>query len=80
MAKRILKEDTIKEIFEATPHILKFPQKKMWIDYDQEADVLYINFKRPQEATDSEMMEDGILLRYRNEELVGVTILEASKR
>jgi len=52
----------------------------MWIDYDKEADVLYINFKRPQKATDSEMMEKGILLRYRDNELVGITILDASQR
>jgi len=80
MAKEMIKEGVIKEIFEATPHILKFPQTKMWIDYDQEADVLYISFKRPQKATDSEMLEDGILLRYKKDELVGITLLEASKR
>jgi uncharacterized protein YuzE len=45
-----------------------------------EADVLYISFKRPQKATDSEMMENGILIRYRGEKIVGVTVLEASKR
>ncbi|MFC1715492.1 DUF2283 domain-containing protein [Candidatus Poribacteria bacterium] len=52
----------------------------MWIDYDKEADVLYIGFKRPQKATDSEMLDNGVLLRYREKELVGVTVLEASKR
>lgn len=25
----------------------------MWIDYDEEADVLYISFRRPQKATDT---------------------------
>ena len=38
--------------------------------YDQEADVLYISFNRPQKATDSEMTKDGILHRYRGNELV----------
>ena len=52
----------------------------MWLDYDKEADVLYINFKKPQRATDSEMLENGVLLRYRDAELVGITIMEASKR
>ena len=50
------------------------------IDYDQEADVLYISFKRPQKATDSEMLENGILVRYRGGQVIGLTILEASKR
>ncbi len=49
------------------------------IDYDKEADVLYISFKRPQRATDSEMLDNGVLLRYKDDELVGLTILEASK-
>jgi uncharacterized protein YuzE len=39
-----------------------------------------LNFKRPQKATDSEMLDNGVLLRYKNDELVGITILEASKR
>jgi len=80
MAKEIINQDTVKEIFKTTTHVLKLPHTKMWIDYDKEADVLYINFKRPQKATDSEMMENGILLRYRQDELVGVSVLDASKR
>jgi len=31
-------------------------------------------------ATDSEMHENGILFPYKGDELVGITILEASKR
>ena len=58
----------------------RFPSRRFWIDYDQEADVLYISFKRPQGATDSEMSEEGILYRYRDEELVGLTILDVSSR
>jgi uncharacterized protein YuzE len=57
------------------------PAGKAWIDYDDDADVLYLSFKRPQKATDTELLENqGILLRYRNKELVGVTVLDASKR
>ena len=72
--------EIMSEVFKATPHLLKFPVTKMWIDYDREADVLYISFKRPQRATDSEMLPNGIVLRYKNSELVGITVLEASKR
>ncbi|HCX89510.1 MAG: hypothetical protein COW04_01095 [Deltaproteobacteria bacterium CG12_big_fil_rev_8_21_14_0_65_43_10] len=43
-------------------------------------DHFYISFDRPQKATDSEMSQDGILHKYRGEKLVGITILEASKR
>lgn len=56
------------------------PMEKPWIDYDQEADVLYISLKRPQKATDTKFLEDReILLRYRGKDIVGITILEASK-
>ena len=80
MAKEIIKDNMIKEVFNAMPHLLKFPVKKLWIDYDEEADILYISFKRPQKATDSEMLKKGILLRYKGKEMVGITVLEASKR
>ncbi len=80
MAKEVLEKNTMDELFKVTHSLLRLPQKKMWIDYDEEADVLYISFRRPQKATDTEMMEDGILLRYKDGELVGLTILDASKR
>jgi len=65
-------------IFRAAPYLTRFPTKRFWVDYDEEADVLYISFERPQKATDSEMTDEGVLLRYRGDRLVGVTILEAS--
>jgi uncharacterized protein YuzE len=80
LEKQIVEERKIEQMVEVTPYLLKFPYRKMWIDYDKEADVLYINFKRPQKATDSEMTKKGILLRYRDNELVGITILDASQR
>ena len=42
---------------------------KLWIDYDEEADVLYLSFQRPQKATESEMRDDGVLLRYKRDKL-----------
>ncbi len=80
METQTIEERNVEQMVKATPYLLKFPYRKLWIDYDKEADVLYINFKRPQRATDSEMMKNGILLRYRDNELVGVTILDASQR
>lgn len=76
----VLERETVDEILKVTHSLLRLPQRRMWIDYDEETDVLYISFKRPQKATDSEMTEDGILLRYKEDELVGITVLEASKR
>lgn len=80
MEKVTISEDVMSEVIKAIPHILKFPLTKTWLDYDKEADVLYISFYRPQKATDTEMTEDGVLFRYRDDEIVGITIMDASKR
>ncbi len=59
----------------------KLPASKMHLDYDDGGDVLYISVQRPQKATDTVDLDDeGVLLHYRGKELVGITVLEASKR
>jgi len=73
MAKTI----SIQKISEIVPYILSMPSKVMWIDYDEEADVLYISFEKPQKATESKMIND-MIMHYRKDEIVGVTVLNAS--
>jgi uncharacterized protein YuzE len=75
-----LKEKDFSLILKTVPQLVRFPVQKMWIDYDEEADVLYLSFRRPQHATDSETREDGIIVRRRGKEIVGLTILNASTR
>lgn len=75
-----LEEGVVRELLRSLPHLLRLPSKQMWFDFDEEADVLYVSFERPQGATDSELDEDGVLMRYRGNQLVGVTILNARKR
>jgi uncharacterized protein YuzE len=59
----------------------KLPASRVALDYDEEADVLYISLKGPQEATETVEVEDGaILLPYRRKMLVGITVLDASTR
>lgn len=65
-------------ILESAASFLKLGAKKLWFDYDEEADVLYVSFRRPQKATDSRM-EDDLIYHYRDGELVGVTVLHASE-
>ena len=80
MAKRTALARAVDDISEAVPHLMRLPQGKAFIDYDKDADVLYISLKRPQKATDTRFLENkGILLRFREKELVGVTVLDASK-
>jgi len=80
MAQIELHSKDFSQILRAAPQIVRFPAKQMWLDYDAEADVLYISFRRPQRASDSEMREDGIIVHRRGKQIVGLTILEASTR
>jgi len=70
----------IKEILNLAPKLLKTSFKRIWYSYDEEADVLYLNFKKPSHADDSELTDDDIIIRYEKGKIVGVTILNASKR
>ena len=70
----------VSSILKALPNMLRVPARRFWVDYDEEADVMYISFRRPQGATESRVREDGIILRTRGKEVVGLTILEASGR
>ncbi|HEV3142587.1 MAG TPA: DUF2283 domain-containing protein [Gemmataceae bacterium] len=70
-------KDALKYL-KAVMHLVRLPVSKLWIDYDEEADLLYISFRRPQRATDSELRDDGIIVRKRGKQVVGLTILDAS--
>ena len=80
MAAEILEEKSISDLLKAVTHLVKLPKTHMWLDYDSEADVLYLHFEEKPSSTHSEMRNDGIILDYRGSRLVGLTILEASHR
>jgi uncharacterized protein YuzE len=70
----------LREYLKLVPAVQHSPTGYLWSSYDAEADVLYINFKMPSHATDSEITDDDIILRYEGEEIIGITVLHASKR
>ncbi len=80
MALAELAKKDIGRILQAVPALVKLPATSMWMDYDAEADVLYLSLTRPQRATDSEMRDDGVIIHRRGKRIVGVTVLEASTR
>jgi uncharacterized protein YuzE len=69
----------IADFLSILPAALRVPEG-FWTTYDAEADVVYVNFKKPAQATDSELRDDDIIVRYDGAEIVGVTILHASRR
>lgn len=72
--------DTVTIDHRLIPLLLELPSRHVLMDYDDEADVLYLSFEKPQQATDSLVGQDGHIYHYRHDRLVGVTILHARKR
>jgi uncharacterized protein YuzE len=70
----------VKRMLNLVPELLEVPYSRIWTSYDKEADVLYINFKKPSHADDSELTDDDVITRYEKGEIVGITILNVSKR
>ncbi len=54
--------------------------EKIDLDYDEEADVLYMSFGEPREAKDSVEVEDGIIYRIADNEVIGITITDFKAR
>lgn len=75
-----LKPKDVNRFLKAVAQLVKLPKRRMWIDYDEEADVLYLSFRKPQKASDSKLRDDGIIVHWRGKEIVGLTILDASTR
>ena len=73
-------EDLIKNCLTLASDVIKLPLEHMWIDYDREADVLYLSFRKPQRATKTIETGDDILVRKDKNRIVGITILNASTR
>jgi uncharacterized protein YuzE len=70
----------IEQYLKLLPNVKQSPQGTVWMSYDREADVLYVNYKKPSPATDSELTDDDVIVRYDGEVVVGFTILHASTR
>jgi len=75
-----LEKGVVRSVLESLPHLLKLPSKHVSFDLDDEADVLYVSFERPQGATDSELTSDDVIMRYRDDHLVGMTVLNVRRR
>lgn len=63
----------VEQVMKALPDLVAMSHR-VWIDYDEEADVLYISFRKPQQATDSDM-EGNVIYHYHDQELVGLTVM-----
>lgn len=69
----------VKSVLNRVPELLDVPYSRIWTVYDKEADVLYLNFKKPSHADDSELTDDDLIIRYEMGAVVEITVLNASK-
>ncbi|MBW3543352.1 MAG: DUF2283 domain-containing protein [Planctomycetes bacterium] len=76
----MIRRADIAAILRAVPSLVDLPGRRFQVDFDDEADVLYLSFRRPQKATASKLLDNGVIVHRPGEEIVGLTILEASKR
>ena len=68
----------VNEIRSLLPYFIKY--KNVWMNYDRDADTVYLHFKKPNHAEYTEMTDEDIIIRYENNKIIGLTILNASKK
>lgn len=59
--------------------LAQYGNSKFIVDYDKEADVLYVNFDHPQKSDNAVQGNDGIIRRKKGDKIIGLTILNASR-
>lgn len=80
MATKLKRDEMIQTCLGLSSDIVKLPVQHIWVDYDKEADVLYLSFRKPQRAKKTVETDDDILIRKDGKKIVGITILNASTR
>ncbi|RYE32781.1 MAG: DUF2283 domain-containing protein [Sphingobacteriaceae bacterium] len=73
-------EVIIPNIMQALKAVSNSNADNLNIRYDKEADVMYVSFGPPVAADDSLMGDDDILYRYKNGEVIGMTVTDFSNR
>jgi len=80
MVTQIVKNDMIQTCLALSSDLTKLAVKNIWVDYDKDVDVLYLSFRKPQRAKKTVETDDDVLIRTDGDQIVGITILNASNR
>lgn len=59
---------------------VRLTPEKVDVEYDERGDALYIAFSPDTVADDSELTDNDVLVRYKDNKIIGLTILHFSKR
>jgi len=77
-----LAEDRAREFEEAMEKLENLrvaSLRELWIEYDKQNDILYINFGR-EEPDESIMLDDDVIVSLRGDKIVGISIYNFSRR
>lgn len=67
------------DLLKAARGRVNLPPGKLWFDYQDDVDTLYIRFKAKTNPTHSESdIDDLVVFDYEGEELVGIEIMDIS--
>ena len=73
--------ENLNDFLSLLPAVRHSPKGRLQLSYDEEGDVLYVHFgPQPRPATDSDITDDDVIVRYDGDEVIGITILHASQR
>lgn len=75
-----MEEIVVDNILDALKAVKNSHAKDLHILYDEEADVMYVNFGAPVPADNTELSEDNILYRYKEGKTIGLTLTHFSQR
>jgi len=65
------------ELLKAARERVSLPPGKLWLDYQDDVDTLYIRLKDKKHPTHSESdIDDMVVFDYEDEELVGIEIMD----
>lgn len=71
--------ENLSDFLNLLPAVRHSSDGRVRASYDEEGDVLYIQFHEAARTTDGELTDD-IIVRYDGDENIGITILHASHR
>jgi uncharacterized protein YuzE len=54
--------------------------EKLDVDYDETGDVLYVSFGPPIPASDSKVLDNDIVVRFKGKRIIGITVPSFRKR
>lgn len=80
METQLAKAEMIQACLKLSPDLARLSVKNIWVDYDKEADVLYLSFRKPQRAKKTLEKDHDVLIRTDGDLIVGITILNASTK